>query len=297
MPEQNEQPPRKVLTILRVVAVIVLAVVLFVFGILILSVPELITGGAADTDGEAIRNSLYGIILIAVGLLLFFYQIMRLRRARRKHDPADSSIDGSRPGIGGAGGEAVTSANETNGRQLRHTDASTEARAKVAGELGGELVEESGRIIRIPRDTLDDRLRNVFDQGCEWLDAGELKDSAFPVALLIPSRQELLDYLSEHYPPRTIMMANHIGKGSGLPYFVNEGVHLHCAMVNRPHDVEIMLDHYAPHIPLACVLVAGNMPLDTRGTDSNQMETIRNSVIGLLCWHEERDDYILVTPR
>ena len=278
-------------------AVTVLAVLLFVFGILILSVPELITGGTADTDGEAIRNSLYGIILIAAGLLLFFYQIMRLRRSRRKQEQTADSIDGNRPGIGGAGGEAVTSANETNSSKLRGPNAGSEERAEVAHELGGELVEESGRIIRIPRDTLDDVLRDVFGRGCEWLDAGELKDAAFPVALLIPSRQELLDYLSEHYPPRTIMMANHIGQGSGLPYFVNDGVHLYCAMVNRPHDVDIMLDHYSPHVPLACVLVAGNMRLDTRGSEATQMETIRESVIGLLCWHEECDDYILVTPR
>lgn len=227
---------------------------------------------------------------------MFFYQIMRIRRARHKRTKTDS-IDGNRPGIGGAGGEAVTSADAPHGHKLRGRHTGSKERAEAADELGGELVEESGRIIRIPRNTLDGLLRDVFDRGCEWLDAGELKDAAFPVALLIPSRQELLDYLSEHYPPRTIMMANHIGQHSGLPYFVNDGVHLYCAMVNRPHDVDIMLDHYSPHVPLACVLVAGNMRLDTRRSATDHMETIRDSVIGLLCWHEERDDYILVTPR
>lgn len=287
----NKHSSRQVLTILRIVIVFLLVGALLTFGILMLAAPELVTQDAGQADGARIRNSLYGIILVAAGLLLLIYQLRQLIKKYRHNPQSDEggsvgddatpgagSIDGQSAGIGGVGGDAVTSASDA-----AHPD--------------GEIVEDGGRIIRIPRDTLDDELRRIFQEGCAWLDAGELKDAAFPVALLIPTRSELLAYLAEHYPPRTIMMADHLGAGSGLPYFVNEGVHLHCAMVNRPADVERMLDHYSPTVPLACVLVAGNMHLDTRGTDANQMRTIRNSVIGLLCRHSERNDYILVTPR
>ena len=55
-----------------------------------------------------------------------------------------------------------------------------------------------------------------------------------------------------------------------------------------------MISTYNPKYPLACALVSGAMNLDSRASEAKQMQTIRESVIGLVCWHAERGEFILV---
>ena len=220
------------------------------------------------------------------------------------HGGANGAYGGA--GTGGAGSAAggagaFGAGNGTTATSIGAADTATVPPAQrttadalaEAATLGGTAIPDT-RIMRLPRTALDDSFRRACAEGCAWLDVAETPMSELPAALLIPTRAELFDYLASHFPAQTVMMSDHIANGSGLPYFVNGGVHLHCALVKNSRDMGRMLSTYNPQYPLACVLVSGAMNLDSRASEAEQLATIRQSVIGLVWWHAERGEYELV---
>lgn len=293
VPTHNDHPGNAVKVSARTILLSLVGVVLFGFGVAMLAVPGLLPFGGHSEDGTTIRNVLYGIFLVVAGLLLFVYAVLAHRRkVRAAEGPAAVGGDGAaaeaaeESRLSDDDGEDVTTVTDPAERTVLQAVAE-------AAELGGVVVEDT-RIIQIARATLEKHLRSSFDEGCTWLDVDEVPEAALSIALLIPTRAELFDYLSSHFPAQTVMMSDHLAKGSGLPYFVNGGVHLHCAMVKNRKDLSRMLSTYNPKYPLACALVSGAMNLDSRASEAEQMQTIRESVIGLVCWHRERGEFILV---
>lgn len=294
VPTHNDHPGNAVKVSVRTVLLSLVGVVLFGLGVAMLAVPKLLPFGGHSADGTTIRNVLYGIFLVVAGLLLFVYGVLSHRRKVRAVQEAVA--------VGGDGGAAVQGVVESEVASDDDKDVTivtnpaerTVAQAVAdAAEIGGVVVDGT-RIIQVARTTLDKNLRSSFDEGCTWLDVDEMSESTLPIALLIPTRGELFGYLAGHFPAQTVMMSDHLAKGSGLPYFINGGVHLHCAMVKNRKDLSRMLSTYNPKYPLACALVSGAMNLDSRASEAAQMRTIRESVIGLVCWHAERGEFILV---
>ena len=294
VPTHNDHPANAAKVSVRTVLLSIVGVVLFGAGVAMLAVPGLLPFGGHSADGTTIRNVLYGIFLVVAGLLLFVYGVLSHRRkVQAARQTAGVGGDGGAASPGAAGSELTADGTKDVTTVTDLAERTVTQAGAEAAEMGGVVVGDT-RIIQVARATLDKNLRTSFGEGCTWLDVDEMAESALPIALLIPTRGELFDYLANHFPAQTVMMSDHLAKGSGLPYFVNGGVHLHCAMVKNPKDMSRMISTYNPKYPLACALVSGAMNLDSRASEAKQMQTIRESVIGLVCWHAERGEFILV---
>ena len=297
MSAHHDHPGNTAAAIVRSTLVSIVGVVLIAGGVVMLALPNLLPFGGNSADETTIRNVLYGIFLIAAGLLLGVYVVLSQRRSARAlaegHQEAPPQGDGTIPADGGVVVSAAPPNNEnvtTATGKSERTEAETHAEAAT---MGGTVIPHSC-IIRIPRTVVETELHTSFDNGCSWLNADEISYSVLSTAFLIPTRQELFDYITSHFPAHTVMMSDHLSHGSGLPYFVNGGTHLYCAAVKHPQDMDRMLSTYNPTRPLACALVSGAMNLDSRASEEEQIRTIRESVIGFVCWHAERGEYIVV---
>ena len=159
MSAHHDHPGNTAAAIVRSTLVSIVGVVLIAGGVVMLALPNLLPFGGNSADETTIRNVLYGIFLIAAGLLLGVYVVLSQRRSARAlaegHQEAPPQGDGTIPADGGVVVSAAPPNNEnvtTATGKSERTEAETHAEAAT---MGGTVIPHSC-IIRIPRPHSND---------------------------------------------------------------------------------------------------------------------------------------------